>query len=132
MAFSQGESPMLNSSQLVNPNNLHNSVNSGLNSAAAAAAAARSAKVKSDLLMGLNAGFRPERLSAMKESGYLNQQHQQQHHPSPGQPHPQQAHHQQQQQHMPATTLSQEHSNMLNSLNGICASSELPPDNRIK
>jgi len=131
MAFGAGESPMLNHSPLVNPNNLLNNLNHGNNNnnPAAAAAAARSAKVKSDLLMGLNAGFRPERLSAMKESssssssGFLNQQQ-----PPPGM----QPMQQQQQHYMPVTTLSQEHSNMLNNLNGIRPPSELLSDSRIK
>ncbi|KAG0211688.1 transcriptional repressor general negative regulator of transcription subunit 4 [Mortierella sp. GBA30] len=70
-AFGAGESPLLNT------------INS--------AAAARSAKVRSDLLMGLNAGIRPERLS-MKE-----------YQPSTS---------------MPTGSLSEEHNNMLNSLNG--------------
>ncbi|KAG0202956.1 transcriptional repressor general negative regulator of transcription subunit 4 [Mortierella sp. NVP41] len=71
VAFGAGESPMM----------------STINSAAAAA---RSAKVKSDLLMGLNTGIRPERLS-MKDQ-------------------PQQA--------RPPSGLSEEHSSILNSLNG--------------
>src|SRR5689334_4525067 len=71
VAFGAGESPMMST---INP----------------AAAAARSAKVKSDLLMGLNTGIRPERLS-MKDQ-------------------PQQA--------RPPSVLSEEHSSILNSLNG--------------
>ncbi|KAF9923919.1 hypothetical protein BGZ67_009613 [Mortierella alpina] len=68
-AFGAGESPLLNT------------INS--------AAAARSAKVKSDLLMGLNAGIRPDRLS-MKD----------------------------QQPTTSTASLSEEHNSMLNSLNG--------------
>ncbi|KAF9951408.1 hypothetical protein BGZ72_007092 [Mortierella alpina] len=68
-AFGAGESPLLNT------------INS--------AAAARSAKVKSDLLMGLNAGIRPDRLS-MKD----------------------------QQPPTSTASLSEEHNSMLNSLNG--------------
>lgn len=68
-AFGAGESPLLNT------------INS--------AAAARSAKVKSDLLMGLNAGIRPDRLS-LKD----------------------------QQPPTSSASLSEEHNSMLNSLNG--------------
>ncbi|KAF9903193.1 hypothetical protein EC991_004101 [Linnemannia zychae] len=71
VAFGAGESPMMST---INPS----------------AAAARSAKVKSDLLMGLNSGIRPDRLS-MKDQ-------------------PQQA--------RPPSGLSEEHSSILNSLNG--------------
>ncbi|ORZ05500.1 hypothetical protein BCR41DRAFT_185134 [Lobosporangium transversale] len=72
MVFGLGESPLMNT------------INS--------AASARAAKVKSDLLMGLNAGIRPDRLN-MKDQSLQSQTQQ-------------------------YTQLTDEHNNILNSLNG--------------